>query len=150
MGTMSTQLLLAVFLFSLLGVNVTALNESGQQRAARPEPTLDARISAPDRTRYRAVRDSHDWRNPFLFASATGLELTSISIPQPRFVAMTDLRRVLADLPITDWPYGRVAVLQSPSIVPGDQQWIRALQLNIERARTILGALSVDEWGWPG
>jgi len=110
---------------------------------------VDARIPVPDRTRYRAVRDSRDWRNPYLYASATGFELTSISIPHPRFVAVKDLRRVLAELPITDWPYGRVAVLQSPSIVPSDKQWNRALNLNIARAGTILAALGVDEWGWP-
>ena len=52
-------------------------------------------------------------------------------------------------LPISDWPYGRVVVVQSPSIVPVDNQWIAALQRNIDGALEVCKALGADWWGWP-
>lgn len=147
MKSVSTSLTLAVLLWSLLASNVTVQSKSGQQQGALP--TLDARIPVPDRARYQAVRDGREWRNPFLVAVASGFELTSASNPKPKLVTVKDLRRVLADLPITDWPYGRVVALSNSSILPVDKRWIRAMDLNFARARTILEALGVEESLWP-
>lgn len=120
-----------------------------QERAAQAEPRLSVRIPPADRTRYKAVRDSGDWRNPYLLASATGFELKSGSSPKPRAVSLKDLRRELTDLPISDWPYGRVVVVQSPSIVPGDTAWIEAMKRNVDGALEILKAIGAEAWGWP-
>ena len=149
MKPVRAPLTLAVFLWSLLAANVTVQSKSGQQQGALREPTLDARIPVPDRARYQAVRDGREWRNPFLVAVAIGFELTSASNPKPKLVTVKDLRRVLADLPITDWPYGRVVALSNSSILPVDERWIRAMDLNFARARTILEALGVEESLWP-
>lgn len=120
-----------------------------QEQAAESGPRLTVRIPPPDRARYKAVRDPRDWRNPYLLASATGFELTSASSPKPRAVSLKDLRRELTDLPISDWPYGRVVVVQSPSIVPGDAAWIEAMRRNVDGALEILKSLGADDWGWP-
>ena len=114
-----------------------------------PAPRLSPKIPAADRTRYMAVRTSEEWKNPYLMATATGLELKSASSPKPRLVLVKNLQQALLDLPISDWPYGRVVVLQSPSIVPADAAWVEALDRNIEDARKILEALGVETWGWP-
>lgn len=103
-----------------------------QKHAAESEPRLSARIPAADRARYKAVRVPRDWGNPYLLASATGFELKSASSPKPRAVSLKDLRRKLTDLPISDWPYGRVVVVQSPSIVPGDPAWVEAMKRNVD------------------
>jgi hypothetical protein len=149
MKLVSTPLTLVVFLWSLLASNVTVQSKSGQQHGAFREPTLDARIPVPDRARYEAVRDGREWRNPRLVAIASGFELTSASNPKPKLVTVKDLRRVLADLPITDWPYGRVVALSNSSIVEPDKRWIRAMDLNFVRARKILEALGAEESLWP-
>src|SRR5688572_12177625 len=114
-----------------------------------PAPRLSPKIPPADRRRYMAVRSSEEWKNPYLMATATGFELKSASSPQPRVVLVKNLQQELADLPISDWPYGRVAVVQSPSIVPADAPCVKAMDRNIEEARKILKALGAEEWGWP-
>jgi hypothetical protein len=120
-----------------------------REQAAESKPWLNARIPPADRARYKAVRDSRDWRNPYLLASATGFELKSASSPKPRAVSLKDLRRELTDLPMSDWPYGRVVVVQSPSIVPSDPAWIEAMKRNVDDAVEILKVLGADAWAWP-
>jgi hypothetical protein len=120
-----------------------------QQAAIRSEPRLDRRIPAPDRSQYGSIREERAWRNPHLLASHTGFELRSLSAPEPRVVLLKDLRRVLTELPISDWPYGRVVVLQSPRIVEAVDEWIAAMHRNIDEARTLIKALGADVWGWP-
>jgi hypothetical protein len=127
---------------------VPGLLGSQQEAAIRSEPRLDRRIPAPYRSEYAAIRQEH-WRNPYLLASATGFELRSLSAPEPRVVLFKDLRRVLTELSISDWPYGRVVVVQSPGIVEADDEWIAALNRNIDEARTLIKALGADVTGWP-
>jgi hypothetical protein len=120
-----------------------------QQAAIRSEPRLDRRVPAPDRSRYGAICEERDWRNPHLLASHTGFELRSLSAPEPRVVLLKDLRRVLTELPISDWPYCSVVVVQSPGIVEAANEWVAAMQRNIDEARTLIKALGADVWGWP-
>ena len=140
--------LAVMFVASVNGLGPRLL-ELSQQAAIQSEPQLDTRIPAPNRSQSRAVREEREWRNPRLLASNRGFELRSLSAPEPRVVLLKDLRRVLTELPIRDWPYGRVVVVQSPSIVPADDEWIAAMQRNIDEARRVLKALGADDWGWP-
>jgi hypothetical protein len=75
-----------------------------------------------------------------------GFNLRSLSTPEPRFVGLKDLRRVLTELPVSDWPYGRVVVVQMPSI--GGPS-IATMRPNISGAQEVLKALDADVWGWP-
>jgi hypothetical protein len=120
-----------------------------QKQATESEPRLSARILPADRTRLLAIRDGRDWRNPYLVTSATGFELKSGSSPKSRAVSLMNLRRELASLPISDWPYGRVVALQSSSIVPTDPGWMESMNRSVDGAREILKALGADAWEWP-
>ena len=122
---------------------------TGQPQNQPRELKLDPGIPAAKPARYRAIRDPHDWRNPWLDVNDRGFELRSRSSPERKFVALEDLRRVLTELPLGDWPDGRVVVLQNPSIGAADPEWWRAVKENIDRARKILKALGADDWGWP-
>lgn len=113
------------------------------------QPRLDPQIGEPDRVRYRSVRDTREWRNPWLDVSNSGFLLRSASIQRPIFVAPSDLRRVLAELPTSDWRYGRVVVVQSPSIVPADAEWIDGMRRNVDVAVEVLAKLGADWWAWP-
>ncbi len=115
----------------------------------RAEPGLDPQIGKPDPVQYRSVRDSREWRNPYLDVSNSGFLLRSASTQRPIFVAPSDLRRVLAELPTSDWPYGRVVVVQSPSIVPADAEWIAGMRRNVDVAIEVLAKLGADWWAWP-
>jgi len=141
--------LVVVVLATFLGAFATNLSESREHAATQSQPQLDTRIPAPDRARYRAIQNEREWRNPYLLVSNQGFELRSLSEAKPRIVRLPNLRRVLTELPLSDWPYGRVVVVQSPSIVPGDEEWIAAMRHNIAEARKVLEALGADEWGWP-
>ena len=99
-----------------------------QQLSTDLEPRLDPQIGELDRVQYRSVRDSREWRNPWLSVSNTGFLLRSASI---------------------DWPYGRVAVVQSPSIVPADAEFMDAMKRNAELAKEVLAKLGADWWSWP-
>ena len=116
--------------------------------AADAGPKLDVRIPRANPKQYEAVLDGRNWRNPWIDAVQDGFWLRSRSTPQKKFVTLADLRRVLTELPVSDWPYGRVVVIQSPSIVGSLEQW-RVIDANVDAARKIATALDAESWGWP-
>jgi hypothetical protein len=69
---------------------------------------------------------------PNLRIQANSIEVVTLSIPFGRRVSnAVDLRRLLVSLPRTDWPYGRQALCQFPSIgaadedpVPASSRWM--------------------------
>ena len=122
--------------------------QAAPSRAADAGPKLDARIRRADPKQYEAVLDARDWRNPWIDAEQNGFWLRSRSTPQRKFVTLGDLRHVLTELPVSDWPYGRVVVIQLPSIIGSVEQW-RAVEANADAARTIATTLNAESWGWP-
>jgi len=62
---------------------------------------------------------------------------------------LPELRRVLIDLPIEAWPYGRVVGVQRPSISSGAVGEPEAIEANLKVVRDVLAALNVDFNGWP-
>ena len=146
MPSVSMTFLITVALVGGIPASLVTLQQS---QAVLRQPGLDVRIPAANPAQYRAILQSGDWRNPRLDVSNDGYRLKSISLPSGRFVAPGDLRRSLTDLPVGDWPYGRVAVVQSPSVTPGDQAWIAAMEKNFDTAVELLKALDADWWGWP-
>jgi hypothetical protein len=131
-------------------VACTSAADSGSQSPEGPlEYTLNPRIPRSKPAQYRAVREPREWRNPRLDVTDRGFELRSRSLREPSFVPLEDLRRVLTELPLTDWPYGRVVVVQNPGIGPADPEWWQAVKQNADGARKVLRALGADDWGWP-
>ena len=145
------QIVSIMFLSTVTLVGGVGANLLPQQQppVVLAERGLDVRIPPPNPEQYRAIRQPRDWRNPWIDVSNDGYRLRSISVSSGKFVAPADLRRALTDLPVGDWPHGRVAVVQSPSIAPGDEAWIAAMRRNVDTAITILTALDADWWGWP-
>jgi hypothetical protein len=129
-------------------VNTSAAIQAAPSNAADAGPKLNGRIPRADPKQYEAVLDWRDWRNPWLDAVQNGFWLHSRSTPQKKFVTLADLRRVLTQLPVSDWPYGRVVVIQSPSIIGSVEEW-RVVDANVDAARKIAKALDADSWGWP-
>jgi hypothetical protein len=122
-----------------------SLFEMPRQAPIPVEPRLDRRIPAPNPSEYQAIREQRDWRNPYLSVTKGGFNLRSLSTPEPRFVVLQDLRRVLTELPVSDWPYGRVVVVQLPSIGLS----LEMIQPDRKGAYEVLKALDADVWGWP-
>ena len=111
---------------------------------------LDARIGPAKPQRYKSIHDAKDWRNPILVIRADGIQVISKRLPSgERTVAPTDLRRTLIDLPVTAWPYGRVAAVQDIGLHPADLSDGPAITNNRNATLAILKTLEVTVEGWP-
>jgi hypothetical protein len=107
---------------------------------------LDSRIGTANVSLYRSIRDSNEWKNPFLIIRPDGIEVITSGIPSGRrVVASSELRRTLVDLPVTAWPYGRVVAVQEIKIRAADKKAERV----IEAASAILKALRITIERWP-
>lgn len=145
-------MLLALLFVGLMPSRPAARIEQPIQAAAarhEAEPTLNWRIRRADPKQYRGVPGEDHWKNPRLDVTNTGFWLHAQSIPDKKFVTLADLRRVLTQLPVNDWPYGRVVVVQHPGVIPADPAWESAMQVNYDTALGIVAALNADWWGWP-
>ena len=130
--------------------------QSGSGQTGR----LDQRIGAAVPQRYKAIRDAKDWENPYLVIRRDGIEVIVRRLPASRqTVAAADLERTLIGLPVTAWPYGRVAAVQEIGIRAGDRSGdnlsavalaeAEAIADNLEAALTILKKLDVTVDRWP-
>jgi hypothetical protein len=57
------------------------------------------------------VRDSKEWKNPYLIVRKDGVALLDVSNNEQRLVKPEDLPEILAQLPLTAWPYGRAVAV---------------------------------------
>jgi hypothetical protein len=120
--------------------------QSGSVQTGR----LDARIGAAAPQRYRSVRDAKDWENPYLVIRRDGIEVIVKRLPSARqTVAAADLQRTLIGLPVSAWPYGRVAAVQEISIRAGDRSDDKPIAENLDTALAILKKLDVTVARWP-
>ena len=146
-------MLLALLLLSLAPLRPLLAADEGLQipsaAIADDAPKLDPRISRADPKHYRAVLDARDWTNPWVDVTNNGFWLRTRSAPERRFVGHAELRAVLTELPVRDWPYGRVVVIQQPEIVADDPEWLSALHANFVAAREVAAVLDADWWAWP-
>jgi hypothetical protein len=128
-------------IFGLVGV-ITVRTSSAQIEQ------LNQKIPAPDRAKYRAVRDARKWRNPIITIRAEGIEVESHTIPSGRrTVAPEELRGLLIILPLDAWPYGRVVLASDIGLRRVDRSDDEPIKRNHEAAEKTLKALKIDvEW----
>lgn len=94
---------------SILLASMTLLACSQQQLAAAPDPQriLQA-IPAATPAEYGQIRDMKTWRNPYLIVRSDGVALYDIADSAEIILKPNELLPALAQLPRSDWPYGRV------------------------------------------
>lgn len=85
---------------------------------------LNPRIGPAKPLQYRSILDAKDWKNPYVVIRRDSIEVVASGLRSGRkTIAPTDLQRTLLDLPVTAWPYGRVAAVQEIGIrAPGDDK----------------------------
>ena len=111
---------------------------------------LDQRIGLANRNLFHSVRDAKDWANPYLVIRHDGIEVISKGLPSgSRTVAASDLKRLLIDLPVSAWPYGRVVVVQDISIRAGVGSDEQRVGDNRNMSLAILEALRLVVERWP-
>src|ERR1700730_19042855 len=84
-------------------------------RNAPPPPdaaTLLQKLPAGDPAKYPHVHQSRNWDNPYLVVRPDGIGLvTLIAAHEERILKADEVLHVLAQLPPTAWPYGRVVAI---------------------------------------
>ena len=145
-------MVLAILIIAFMPFHPVAMLQAATQAAstgvADADRRLDPRIAHADPKHYEAVLDRRDWKNPSLDVTDDGFWLQSRSTDR-RFVSNGDLRQVLTSLPVGDWPYGRVVVIQQPGIGEGDAMWWSAVRANFFAALDVVKALDAEWFGWP-
>ena len=65
-------------------------------------------IPAADPAQYQHLKDTKNWRNPYLIVRADGVALFDSADSAEIILKPDELLGALAKLPASNWPYGRV------------------------------------------
>lgn len=82
-------------------------------------------IPAAEAQKYHDVRESKAWRNPYLIVKPDGVALLDVSNNEERYINPDELTQVLAQLPPTAWPYGRVVAVAESGVASSDDDKAR-------------------------
>ncbi len=82
-------------------------------------------IPAADPEKYRDVRESKTWRNPYLIVKPDGVALLDAGNHEERYLNPDELTRVLAQLPPSAWPYGRVVAVTESGVLSSEDDKAR-------------------------
>src|SRR5260370_36520064 len=109
---------------------------SSQENAAKP-PDPEAvlqRIPAADPAQVEGTRDMKNWRNPYRIVRTDSVALLDSADNAEITVKTEDLLAVLARLPASNWPYGRVVAATEISARSSEQEAVA-----IRRNKGIVG-----------
>jgi hypothetical protein len=138
MSVLSRRSFLAISMIPIL------LRSQGSGQTSR---SLQERIPKADPKKYAEIRDGQDWKNPFLFVRADGIELLNRASPG-HVVPVESIPEVLNGLPDSAWPYGLVIGVGDAGIVGSNDD-----RPKIERTRArlfqLLKELGVAVGFWP-
>jgi hypothetical protein len=102
------SLRLQIALCVLLGLSLPACS-SPQNAAGTPSPeALLQAIPAADPAQYDHIRDTKNWRNPYLIVRRDGVVLFDTADSAEIILKPDELLGALSRLPTSYWPYGRV------------------------------------------
>lgn len=74
---------------------------------------LDPRIGVAQPQQFRALCSEEEWRNPLIDVHGDAVRVRSLSKPNPVAIPLSKLRQTLVELPVSDWPYGRIIAVPS-------------------------------------
>ena len=129
---MSSRLLCLLMLSAML----VACNETPAPQAPDPQTILQA-IPEADSAKYEHIRNMKNWRNPYLIVRADGVALFDAADNTVTVLKPEDLLPALAELPASNWPYGRVVAAVEASGKNASEQD----KVAIRRNKGILGGL---------
>jgi hypothetical protein len=99
-----------------------------------PEEILET-IPAPDNAKYDHIQNTKNWRNPYLIVRADGVVLYDTADSAEIILKPEEVIGALAQLPRSNWPYGRVVAATENSST-SDQDGIA-----IRRNKGLVGGL---------
>jgi hypothetical protein len=92
-----------------------------EESAASPQARLQ-QIPPADTQKYAGLRDMKAWRNPYLIIRIDGVGLFDPANNEQHLLKPDELPNVLAALPATAWPYGRVVAVAENSVTGSEDQ----------------------------
>ena len=98
---------------ALLCLGVCACSPQASSAPA-PEAILQA-IPDANTAQYEHVKDTKNWRNPYLIVRADGVALFDSADSAEIILKPDELLGALAKLPPSNWPYGRVVAATETS-----------------------------------
>jgi hypothetical protein len=114
---------------------------------------LSEAIPPPDRKQFVSVKLQKDWRNPFLQLNSDGTITLLASSCASQKLAGVSLEKALLELPVCDWPFGRVVAVQPCATRAEDQAKYavedKALKETWSRMRDTMSKLGVQVNLWP-
>src|SRR5882762_467689 len=140
--------LLPAFLGAAIAFVSCSQPTSMQRVADTGTSPLKNRIPPPDSNKYRSVRDTRDWQNPYLMVRANGIDARPISAAtEAPTMLPAEVVAYLEKLPSISWPYGLVvAVAENGVRAPGDDARIKR---NREELVRLLEKAGVKVNLWP-
>ena len=117
-----------------LGMVLFACSGDQGPGAPSPEAVLQA-IPAPDPAQYEHVKDTKNWRNPYLIVRADGIVLFDSADSAEILLKPDEVLGALSKLPSSNWPYGRI-VAATEGTRNSDQDGVA-----VRRNKGILGGL---------
>ncbi len=111
-----------------------ACSEKSAPNKPSPEAVLQA-IPAADPAKYDHVQNAKNWRNPYLIVRPDGVALYDPADSAEILLKPEEVIGALAQLPRSNWPYGRV-VAAAETASASDQQGIA-----IRRNKGLVGGL---------
>jgi hypothetical protein len=112
------------------------------------ERRLNPAIGPPNTAKYKSITDAQDWLNPYVSVCRQDVVLTVRSVKQVTdIVSLEIFRKVLLDLPVTAWPYGRVVALQDCSL--GSRGDVGDRKTWMLKVQEVLDTLGLETSRWP-
>lgn len=124
--------------FAILIVATATLFACSQQQAPpAPDPqTILQAIPAAKSAEYDRIRDMKTWRNPYLIVRSDGVALYDVADNAEIRLKPDELLPALANLPASNWPYGRVVAAAETTTRSSDQD-----AAAIRRNKGIIGGM---------
>ena len=114
---------------------------------------LSNTIPPPDRKQFLTVKRQEDWRNPFLQLNSDGTVTLLATSNASQTLTGVNLEKALLELPVSDWPFGRVIAVQPCAARSEDKAQYavedKALKETWSRMRDTMSKLSVQVNLWP-
>lgn len=91
----------------LATLTLAACSHEGAAKTPGPVETLQT-IPSADSAKYEHIKDMKTWRNPYLIVRSDGVALLDAADSAEIILKPDELLPALANLPRSNWPYGRV------------------------------------------
>jgi hypothetical protein len=104
---------LILVLTTALILTCAACQNAGQGTVQPPPSVRLQTIPVADQQKYSQVKNMQDWRNPYLIVREDGIALLDVQNSLERILKPEEVSDVLAGLPPSAWPYGRVVAVRS-------------------------------------